>query len=179
VIDPAGRRLSLFLLAATCLSFALAACGSQTSHAAAPTPTAVTTNDPGLVTLRYNRTFFSGHFHSSLQYLLPEERSFLNDVQKGMNPDTVRESHLRVGSVSRSGQTAEVTLTGTICLTGRHGRPVSKDPKACDTNTDPTSKRPGWNWRLDLYRGQWYVGGVTKQPPDTGKSRFATVSPSP
>jgi hypothetical protein len=156
-------RLATHSAALTALAAATAACGSA-SGAASPVGTASPVSatvpaPPGAVAVTYVTDLFTHRLAAATKLVLPAGRSEFRvyaDIIATRPLGSVR--GLTAGSVSITGNTAVVNLTGTICVASS-GSSSSAGTPDCQTQTDPHAGNPAFQVGLTKAAdGDWYVG---------------------
>ena len=156
--------------AAIALAAATAACGAASARTA--TAPAV----PGAVAVSYTADLFTHRLAAATALVLPASRSefrVLADLVATRPPGSVR--RLAAGSVSITGDTAVVTLTGTICEGSSGGSPSAGTPR-CLAETNPHTSNPGFQVKLTkAANGEWYV----YFPAVAGSGHPSSAAPPP
>jgi hypothetical protein len=150
-------RLATHSAALTALTAATAACGSA-SGVASPVGATVPA-PPGAVAVTYITDLATHRLAAATELVLPAGRSEFRvyaDIIATRRPGSVR--GLTAGSVSITGSTAVVNLTGTICLPSS-GSSSSAGTPDCLTQTGPHASNPFFQVTLTKAAdGDWYVG---------------------
>lgn len=113
---------------------------------------------PGQVALAIFTDSYSGHYAGASKWLSPPLRRFYRHDIPTFSTDASSEADLAIGSISVSGKTAHVVITGTLCWhkTGRF--PVThKTWSSCFSNEDCLTARFEFTLKLDQSReGAWF-----------------------